>query len=276
MFTYLIIACLVGLLGFVPFVAASDVNLVSVNDNSWWTDSDSRSAPVRTIKISSDVTRFGSPSWEIPLSERDWGVDRGMFDVSAGDHLFFSSWIKTSEPTIENDVVLAGGRIGIDMYGDNGASFGISDTKGLGVDASVDNTIVVFGTDVWTKVTIDFVVPESYKANQVTNGQSIGTFFAPTGCCIWLQTWSCVYYSAEHGTAWFANPEFYIKHSSSSIDISGFGEVGAFAILSIAILVSREQLIKTLFIDKTGKVRQRVDIKNVLAKCTFKLKNCAL
>ena len=267
---------MVGLLGFIPFVAASDVNLVSVNDNSWWTDSDARSAPARTIKISSDVTRFGSPSWEIPLSESDWGVDRGMFDVSAGDHLIFSSWIKTSEPTIENDVVLAGGRIGIDMYGDNGASFGISDTKGLGVDASVDNTIVVFGTDVWTKVTIEFVVPESYKANQVTNGQSIGTFFLPTGCCIWLQTWSCVYYSAEHGTAWFANPEFYIKHSSSSIDIFGFGAVGAFAILSIAILVSREQLIKTLFIGKTGKVRQRVDIKNVLAKCTFKLKNCAL
>ncbi len=273
MFTYLIIACLVGLLGFIPFVDSSGANLVGVNDNCWWTDSDASSAPVRTLQISSDVTRFGSPSWEIPLSERDWGVDRGMFDVSAGDQLIFSSWIKTSEPTIENDVVLAGGRIGIDMYGDNGASFGISDTKGLGVDASVDNTIVVFGTDVWTKVTIEFVVPESYNANQVTNGQSIGTFFAPTGCCIWLQTWSCVYYSAEHGTAWFANPEFYIKHPSSFIDISGIGVVGVFAILSIASVVSREQLIKTLFMPKNSTVRQRVDIKNVIAKCTFKCKN---
>ncbi len=179
------------------------------------------------------------------------GVDRGMFDVFPGDHIVWSCWIKTSEPTVVGDNYLAGGRIGIDLYGDNGASFGIGDPKGLGVTEDIANTYVVFGTDDWTKVTIDFIVDDSYRSNQVTNGQGLGTLFVPTGCCIWIQTWSCQYYASEYGTAWFAHPELYINHSyNSQIDSSGISAFTAVAFLSATILILKKQLMENPFIKR--------------------------
>lgn len=217
------VAFLVLSMVFVSPALADNTNLISVTDGQWWADSDSNTAPIRDMQI---VNKDGRVSWEVPLSDVDWGVDHNGIAVFPGDHVVFSCWIKTSAPTIMGDDYLSGGRIGVDIYGGvGGASFGTSCPDGLGHGAEVHNTFVVFGTDVWTKVTIDFVVAASYVANQVTNGFPVGTVFVPSLAVFWFQTWSCVYFTAERGSAWFADPVLQIN-PSSGVGGGGGGWVG--------------------------------------------------
>lgn len=193
-------------------------NLVSVSSGHWWADTTGEYAPVRNIIVNYTNTYGGSPSWQVPLSADDHAIDHDSIAVKPGDHLTFSCWIKTSAPTLEADIgnPQAGGRIGIDVYGRNGASYGISDSQGLGVEAHVANTFVKFGTSTWTHVTIDFVVRATYSANQETRGQPVGTVFEPVYVIPWLQTWSCSEGTNEHGVAWFAYPEFYISTTTQA------------------------------------------------------------
>jgi len=192
-------------------------NLISVTDGNWWTDADWLNAPIRTDTIDYTNTYNGNPSWRIPLTSVDWGVDHGGITISPSNVIVYTCWIKTSAATLAADVgnLLAGGRIGIDIYGANGASFGISDPKGLGTTTWKSNTFVQFGTNTWTQISITFTVASQYAANQVTHGQKLGTVFTPTWCTPWIQTYSSTQYCAEGGTAWFSNPQFHINPSTS-------------------------------------------------------------
>ncbi len=198
-----------------PF-ANAQTNLISVTADDWYTDSDWKLAPIRAMIINYTNTHNGLASWQVPLSAADWGVDREYINISPDQTVVYSFWIKTSAPTIENDTNMAGGRIGIDIYGNNGASRGLSDPDGTGDTAWNHHTFVAFGTDEWTQVTMTFTIPASYVANQVTHNQPIGTVFEPAYLIAWVQTWSSTEWTNEHGTAWFSDPVLTITENPAA------------------------------------------------------------
>jgi hypothetical protein len=207
---------------FTPNPTPPSGNLMSVTDGNWYCDSDWSHAPIRAMTINYTNTYASSPSWQVPLSTTDWGVDWSPNDVSQiiapGEVISFSCWIKTSAPTLSADInnPQAGGRLGMDLYGANGASFGVSTPDGTGTSTDSINTYVPFGVsgNSWTKITIEFTVPSTYSANQVTHGEPIGTVFVPTYVIPWVQTWSDTQGTSEHGTAWFSDPTFTITNPS--------------------------------------------------------------
>lgn len=196
---------------------ANNTNLIAVDCGHWYTDSDWQLAPIRTMIINQSVTLNDLPSWQVPLSTADWGVDHAGLSISSGQTIYYSFYIKTGAATLPEDIdsPIAGGRIGIDIYGANGASRGLSNPDGSGGATWSYNTYVPFGTSEWTQVTMNFTVQSTYIANQVTHSQPIGTSFAPTFFIPWIQTWSSTEGTDEHGTAWFSNPTLYIDMQSS-------------------------------------------------------------
>lgn len=199
-----------------PFVSAS--TLVTNIDGEWHSDSGWEDAPIRNMILNYSFTYGSLPSWQIPLDPGvDWGVDHTAFVVESGQTLTWGCWIRTSEPTVENDTTMAGGRIGVDVYGQNGASRGLSDPDGTGDTAWDHNTYVAFSTEEWTYTEMSFTLEANYTANQVTHGYPVGTVFVPHYVIVWYQTWSATEYATEEGTAWYANPTLTITAPDSPL-----------------------------------------------------------
>jgi len=200
-------------------------NLIPIDDGQWYTDIYWRSAPADGVLLSTSVTHNGNPSWFIPLTPTCFGVDHAL-DVSPGDHIVFSCWIKTSGATLSADYnnPQAGGRLGIDFYGSLGGISATSVPDGtMATDenpwVSTDeyNTYVPFGQygNDWTKVTMDFVVPAQIEYLYGITGQT-GQYadhemVTPTYCIVWMMVWSDTQGFNEKGTAWFSEPTFYIN-----------------------------------------------------------------
>ncbi|MGO8805803.1 MAG: hypothetical protein ACLQO7_04255 [Candidatus Bathyarchaeia archaeon] len=196
-----------------PTSAPAGNSLISIDDGDWYTDSQWLKCPALNVVLDTTDTYADSPSWEVALSSMNSGVDHGGINISPGDTVVFSCWIQTSAATLSADSgnPQAGGRLGIDIYGVNGASYGSVTPNGISSQISDSfNTYVKFGTNVWTQVTMTFVLSSTYTANQVTNGQPVGTLFTPSFCIPWCQVWSDSQGSNEHGTAWFADPQLTI------------------------------------------------------------------
>lgn len=118
--------------------------------------------------------------------------DGPWIPIKSGDHITFSAYIRTGASTLnDGNNPQAGGRIGLDIYDNQGYLAGINNSRG-GADCSdVDNTYVKWGTWTWTAKTIDFVVAANYVGK------------VPTGFIPWLQIWSDVKGAADGGSAWF-------------------------------------------------------------------------
>jgi len=185
-------------------------SLISINDGDWYTDSEWLQCPALNVKLDTSDTYGGSPSWEITLSSVNMGADYGDMSVAPGDKIVFSCWIKTSAATLKADVgnPQAGGRIGIDMYGAKGVICGFCTPNGVGTSTDSVNTYVTFGTSTWTQVTMSFTVSSSYQASGSYGGYSAAQWVTPTAIIPWVAVWSDTQGSAEHGTAWFADPTF--------------------------------------------------------------------
>jgi hypothetical protein len=194
-----------------PAAPSSNGNsLISVNDGDWYIDSTWALCPALNVVLDTSVTYGGSPSWEITLSSVNMGADHGGLSVAPGDEIVFSCWIKTSAATLSADVgnPQAGGRIGISMYGPNGGICDVSTPNGVGTPTNSFNTYVPFGTGGWTQVTMSFTVSSSYQASGSYGGYSAAQWVTPTAIIPWVAVWSDTQGSAEHGTAWFADPTF--------------------------------------------------------------------
>lgn len=190
-------------------------NLISVTDGDWYTDMQWINAPAPQYNEIIDYTDTyaGSPSWQITLSSNGFGVDHWGPAIASGDVIYYSCWIKTSAATLQADIgnPQAGGRIGIDIYSSSGVqvSYGLSTPNGIASQISDSyNTYVPFGTSSWRQIVITFTVPSTYVANQ---GSGAGQTFTPVWCVPWVQVWSDTQGTNEHGTAWFADPQFYVN-----------------------------------------------------------------
>jgi hypothetical protein len=202
------------------------MSFISVTDGYWRADSDSQPAPIRSLEVDNTVLIAGSPSWKLPMSplvnpvvnwnDIDCAVFHSEVPIKPGDVIVFSATIQITSPTVAGDVVMAGGRIGIDIYGavagvGSGARFAIDTPDGAGIGTPASNTYVPFGTAGLTTVTITFTVPATYTANSEANGFPIGTVFTPNVAVVWLQTWSGSNWQIERGTAWFGDLSFVIN-----------------------------------------------------------------
>jgi hypothetical protein len=116
-----------------------------------------------------------------------------------------------------------GGRFGLDFYAAGRISAWESDAnKGTYVTPIWNNlgedygdcraNIVPWGHSDWELLTMDFVVPALIPSDGGSIAYSQGQLVAPTGCIPWVQaaTWGAYMASAQHASAWFADPKLYI------------------------------------------------------------------
>jgi hypothetical protein len=245
LFIFVVLVCSPFLSLFFQSVKADNTNLMSVTDGGWYDDMHWVNAPCPQYGeiINTTNTYGGSDSWQCKLSTNGWGVDHwdSRQNIAPGDTIYFSCWIKTSLATLSADVnnPIAGGRIGLDIYGSNSHG-GVEDINAVAApDGSVitwvngsyvypsGQTFVEFGTSTWTQVTIQFTVASTYQyINQYTGLSNPAGYqngvnnVVPTFCIPWVQVFSCTQSTNEHGTAWFADPTFMIVPSGSSVSIS--------------------------------------------------------
>ncbi|MGO8807003.1 MAG: hypothetical protein ACLQO7_10465 [Candidatus Bathyarchaeia archaeon] len=220
--------------------------MMSVTGGNWYDDIHWVNAPCPQYSevISTTNTYDGYDSWQCTLSPNGWGVDwygGKAATIAPGDTIYYSFWIKTSQPTLPQDVnnPIAGARIGVDIYGSNSQG-GIEDINGVSTyDGKIttwvngnyvypsvaDQDFVMFGTNTWTQVVIEFTVQPTYPEidqNTCSNpaGYTNGENVVPTFCIPWVQVYSCTQGTKEGGTAWFADPVFMINSSGSSVSVS--------------------------------------------------------
>ena len=197
-----------------PTPAPSQKSIISITGGNWYTDSGWLKCPALNVALDTSDTYAGSPSWEITLSSSNYGADFGGLSIAPGDTIVYSCWIKTSAPTLSSDNgnPQAGGRIGIDFYGSQGGITGVQTPNGASGCSNSLNTYVKFGTSTWTEVTMSFTVPWTYTATGTFGGGYwSGQSVTPTSMIPWVEVWSDTQCSAEHGTAWFADPQLTIS-----------------------------------------------------------------
>jgi hypothetical protein len=131
------------------------------------------------------------------------------FSVKPGDHVVFSCWMKTSASGYGDTNPYSGARIGLDFYNTKRIT-GLQSATLPENDISVRQHYVNWGTSQWTKRTIDFVVPQTIRADSASYWTE-GSQQVPTGLVLWMQVWSSTYGSTDPGQAWFAHPELYIN-----------------------------------------------------------------
>jgi hypothetical protein len=139
--------------------------------------------------------------------------------IQPGDHIVFSCWIKTSASSYGDTNLNSGGRIGIDYYGTSGRIGATQSPDGRPSWTPPGNwasntylNYVHWGTNTWTKITMDFVVPEQFYADPwCSSSYTQGQLVKPTAIIPWFQVWSSSYGASDNGSAWFANAELYIN-----------------------------------------------------------------
>lgn len=154
------------------------------------------------------------------------------FNVEGGDRIVWKIWCKTSY--CESNDIAAGGRIGIDLYG--GALNETWDKPRYRVDSlphdyvyidgewysgkarnkiATEETMplipksqftVVWGTEEWTLIYLDFIVPDIIYYRNST-GQYLPEPYKVVGCIPWIDARSV----DDYGIAWFDDSEFYIN-----------------------------------------------------------------
>ena len=136
-------------------------------------------------------------------------------ELKPGDHIVFSVWIKTTASTIGDNSPQSGGRIGIDFYGSQGGISPIITPDGNPNSGDDDNTYVHWGTNTWTKMTMDFTVAPKYQYIYGSTGSTgqypDGAMVTPTAIIPWMQVWSGPHGAADNGVVWFADPVLYIN-----------------------------------------------------------------
>jgi hypothetical protein len=219
--TLISIICLCSVL-ITSFAKADNTNLCSV-PNGWTSSYNGMRLSINgasNIVLDSSITHNGHSSVRIdPVGATDnyaREADGAPHNISPGDHIVFSCWIKTSSSTLGDISNQAGGRIGIDFYGPNGLVTGTASPDGQvwtpsnGYPSITYLNYVVWGTSTWTKITMDFAVASTYPAAEGGNYQS-GQMVTPTAIIPWLQVWSIVNGASDGGSAWFADSELYIN-----------------------------------------------------------------
>ena len=124
--------------------------------------------------------------------------------VTAGDHIVFTCWIKTTSsqnPAGNNNPHGGGARLGIDITAGNvnamcAVSNGLLMSNGGPVPGyplgKFDGSFIYWNTPTWTEQTIDFVVPSGYGITSIIP---------------WMQ----VVGTTDTGLAWFANSALYVN-----------------------------------------------------------------
>jgi hypothetical protein len=135
--------------------------------------------------------------------------DGPWLHAKPGDHVRFITAVKTSPSTLgESNNPQAGGRIGVDIYDNQGYVAGLNNSKGGETCSDIDNTYVKWGTATWTIRTIEFVVAAMYAGK------------VPTGIIPWKQVWSDVKGAADGGTAWFGGTTVVINPTDSPVTVT--------------------------------------------------------
>ena len=170
------------------------------------------------IHLDNTVVHNGKPSIRLDQhTSADVNVDRECdsiwLAVKPGDHIVFSCWMKTTSSGLGDTNPFSGARIGIDFY-DSKRITGVQSDGQHGYfpnedDQAIANNYVNWGTSVWTKRTIDFVVPNTMGSDGYY--YSINQQRTPTGMIVWMQVWSSTYGSTDSGQAWFSNATVYIN-----------------------------------------------------------------
>jgi hypothetical protein len=227
LFCGVIVGLLVGLIDYQLIDKSSETsdseNLVHF-PSSWTTTVSGMHYAIggtENVVLDTSVTYNGQSSLRIDLvgSTDNYAreADGPYLAVKPGDHITFSCWIKTSASTLNDTGLEAGGRIGIDFYGENGRICGSQCPNGhpgwtfeRGWDLDVYLNFVQWGTSTWTRITMNFTVPPTYEADQIST-YSAGSSVEPVGIIPWFQVLNTANYANDDGQAWFADPELYIS-----------------------------------------------------------------
>ncbi len=142
-----------------------------------------------TLRVGQDTDAATNGGTQDDRAVYATGGSYGWFTVKQGDHIYFSTWIKTDHSSQGNDGKnTEGARIGIDFYTDSGRV----PTMPPNVPTVRAGSFVPWGTSGWTQIKFDITVPSGYSI---------------TGFMPWFQ----VLEKTDSGNAWYANTELYIN-----------------------------------------------------------------
>jgi len=81
--------------------------------------------------------------------------------------------------------------------------------------------VVPWGTDTWTKVTMDFTVQSTYYADGLGGAYAAGTAVTPTGFIPWVcaesNSWVNYPTTAENGVIYVYGAELYVNSTAVSV-----------------------------------------------------------
>ena len=207
-------------------LASPTTNLAYINDGKWYTDNSWTLCPAENIVLDTAKTYQGNPSWLVEPTSSNCGVDHQRIDISPGETIEMICAIYTSGTASDE----YGARIGLDFYGHLGriglARFlnfrigqandptDVADEKQQGATGTYD---VPYGTDSWTIVTWNFVVPPDYTSDG-GGPYPAGELVPITQCIPWCGVWNNN--GQNNGLAianvWFSDFQFYITGTTSS------------------------------------------------------------
>jgi hypothetical protein len=138
--------------------------------------------------------------------------------IAVGNTIYFSAYVWTDPSSFgDTDYGLAGGAIGIDLYGANGRICEISTPTGLpsypSYPASMAQCRVSPGSNGWVKVTIAFTVASQYEADP-WGGYAAGSMATPTACIPWF-CWDSSNPPAETAKMWVYDTTLQIDPSNA-------------------------------------------------------------
>lgn len=160
--------------------------------------------------IDNSVTRNGPSLRTESTANAGREVNSAWYTIHPGDHFVFRAWIKTGDSPNYNGNPSYGARIGCDFLG-----YSLVDgwQRVYCVPLVSYGSWVPWGTNEWTMIEWDFVVPGDYFDTNMNWGDAnygVPGSLSPRqigGCMAWLATQP----NAEAGDVWFSDIEIYIN-----------------------------------------------------------------
>ena len=238
----LIVFLVLSLFLFTP-VKANDTNLASIS-SGFWSGAQSQCSiwqtgmnpyiiyPVTWAGKSNVIKMLSNPFTSQFGSADDRELDgysggAGAWQITPihpGDHIVFSVWIYVTDSSLGDTNPQHGMEIGMDLYSVRGRLCEISTANGQTSNPNYPtrNPVVNWGTNIWTHVTVDFVVQPTYLSDPWGAYQGGGTYETPTGFVPYFNSEALTFMSewhgeAEQGVAYIADPMLYINPSGSSV-----------------------------------------------------------